>query len=186
LPFAERVYRVLEPRIGRAPKPIATPAAQAVSDSAAAEPAHAGELGAGGRWTAWCLVSIITLIGNWIAFKTQPLAALPASAILLAIVVIGYALYQLTRKKVPAVCWVSLVAMRASYPSFPFADDIKSLTTPLNFLAMITPILAFAGLSLAKDLPAFRRLGWRIIMTSFLASAGSFIGASLIAEVLIP
>jgi hypothetical protein len=50
---------------------------------------------------------------------------------------------------------------------------------------MITPILAFAGLSVAKDLPAFRRLGWRIIVTSFLASAGSFIGASLIAELLI-
>jgi hypothetical protein len=185
LPFAEWVYRLLEPRIGRAPKPIATPAAQAVGVTATAEAEHAAELGTGGRWAAWGIVSVITLIGNWIAFKTQPLAALPASAIMLAIVAIGYALYQLTRKKVPAVCWVSLVAMIVSYPSFPFAGNIKSLTTPLNFLAMITPILAFAGLSVAKDLPAFRRLGWRIIVTSFLASAGSFIGASLIAELLI-
>jgi len=50
-------------------------------------------------------------------------------------------------------------------------------------LALITPILAYAGLSLAKDLPAFRRLGWPIIVTSFMANAGTFIGATMIAEI---
>ena len=39
-----------------------------------------------------------------------------------------------------------------------------------------------AGLSVAKDVPAFRRLGWRIVVVSFMANAGTFLGAALIAQ----
>jgi hypothetical protein len=47
---------------------------------------------------------------------------------------------------------------------------------------LTTPILAFAGLSIAKDVPAFRRLGWRIVVASLSASAGTFIAATVIAQ----
>jgi hypothetical protein len=43
-------------------------------------------------------------------------------------------------------------------------------------------MLTFAGLSIAKDLPAFRKLGWRIVVVSFVANLGTFIGAAIIAE----
>jgi len=43
-------------------------------------------------------------------------------------------------------------------------------------------MLAFAGLSIAKDIPAFRRLGWRIVVVSLTAGFGTFIGAVCIAE----
>jgi len=49
-------------------------------------------------------------------------------------------------------------------------------------MALTTPILAYAGLSLAKDIPAFRRLGWRIVVTSLLASTGTFLFAAIIAQ----
>ena len=49
-------------------------------------------------------------------------------------------------------------------------------------MALITPMLAFAGLSIAKDIPAFRRLGWRIVVVSLTAGFGTFIGAVFIAE----
>ncbi|MGO8912928.1 MAG: hypothetical protein ACLQDM_26890 [Bradyrhizobium sp.] len=45
-----------------------------------------------------------------------------------------------------------------------------------------TPMLAFAGLTIAKDVPAFRRLGWPILVTSLLANAGTFLGATTIAR----
>jgi hypothetical protein len=34
----------------------------------------------------------------------------------------------------------------------------------------------------AKDLPLFRKLGWRIVVVSLTATAGTFIGATLISE----
>jgi hypothetical protein len=56
------------------------------------------------------------------------------------------------------------------------------LTAKINFLGLITTMLTFAGLSIAKDIPAFRRLGWRIVVVSFAANAGTFLGATLIAQ----
>ena len=41
---------------------------------------------------------------------------------------------------------------------------------------------AFAGLSIVKDVPAFRRLGWPIVVASLMANAGTFLGATVIAE----
>ena len=82
----------------------------------------------------------------------------------------------------PAVIWVSLIGMLMTYPSMPYAADLASLTGKINFLALATPILAFAGLSIAKDVPAFRRLGWRIVVVSLMANAGTFLGAALIAQ----
>jgi len=43
---------------------------------------------------------------------------------------------------------------------------------------------AFAGLSIAKDVPALRRLGRPIVVTSLMANAGTFLGATVIAEYL--
>jgi disulfide bond formation protein DsbB len=91
-------------------------------------------------------------------------------------------LYRVTGRKLPAVVWVSLVGMLCTDPGFPGATSMAAMTGKINFLALATPILAFAGLSIAKDVPAFRRLGWRIVVVSFLANAGTFIGATLIAQ----
>ncbi len=43
-------------------------------------------------------------------------------------------------------------------------------------------MLAIAGFSVAKDLPVFRQLGWRIVVVSLTAAAGTFVGATLISE----
>jgi hypothetical protein len=43
-------------------------------------------------------------------------------------------------------------------------------------------MLAFAGLSIAKDVPVFRSLGWRIVLVSLMANAGTFLGATIIAQ----
>ncbi|MFX7849551.1 DUF3100 domain-containing protein, partial [Acinetobacter baumannii] len=80
-------------------------------------------------------------------------------------------------------CWVSIVAMALTSPLCPWAAQLVALTGKINFLSVTPVMLTFAGLSLAKDIPAFRRLGWRIVLVSFAANAGTFIGATLVAEI---
>jgi len=182
LPFTAWAYRKLEPLIGR------TTSASLASDAAGAAAAvpHDAEQAPGAfeMLMLWVLVGALSLAGNWITYKTVPDASVIAGmGIIIGVVAVGYGLYRATQRKIVAVLWVSLIGMLLTYPGFPLAPTVVALTSKINFLALTTPILAFAGLSLAKEVPAFRRLGWRIVLVSFMANAGTFIGATVVAQI---
>ena len=179
LPLAVYAYRILEPIIGRESK-------QSVEAQAAAEAegavVHTPYLGIGMRFACWALVGLMVLIGNRIGFGVPMLEALPGVVLIIIAVMAGDLIYHLARRKLPAVCWISFIAMAMTFPATPYSAEVAALTGKVNFLAMITPMLTFAGLSLAKDVPAFRRLGWRIVVVSLLANAGVFLAAAVIAQ----
>lgn len=184
LPFAAWAYGVLEPVLGKVGLTPRVPAPSADADAREPTPAVATpqEFSIPDRVLAWVVTGVFALVGNWLAYKNAPLDALPGLAIMVAVVAVGYAAYRLTGSRIPAVCWVSLFGMIATYPGVPYAAGIAALTGKINFLALTTPMLAFAGLSIAKDIPAFRRLGWPIVVTSLMANAGTFLGATIIAQ----
>ncbi|CDM57756.1 putative conserved protein [Rhizobium favelukesii] len=72
--------------------------------------------------------------------------------------------------------------MLAIAPFSPTAAFIRLLAAKVTLLPLVTPVLAYAGLSVAKDLPILRNLGWRIVVVSLVANAGTFICGTLIAE----
>jgi hypothetical protein len=186
LPVAVYAYRVLEPMLGRKRKAhvVDDTKMAAVSDASDASEAvvHAPVLGLGMRLASWLLVGAMVLIGNRIGYGVPVLDALPGVLIIIAAVLVGDLVYVGTRRKLPAVCWISFIAMALTFPHTPYAAEVAALTGKVSFLAMITPMLTFAGLSLAKDIPAFRRLGWRIVLVSLLANAGVFLAATMIAQ----
>ena len=178
LPLAVIGYRVMEPIIGRnssaSVSPEAVKAEQTVDQPA---PLNTTAIG-----IAWVLSGALSLVADWIARGSKPLDSVPGMAIILVAVLIGVLLNRATGRKVPAVCWVSFVAMALTSPLCPWAAPIAAMTAKINFLGLITTMLTFAGLSIAKDIPAFRRLGWRIVVVSFAANAGTFLGATMIAQ----
>ncbi|WP_407316220.1 DUF3100 domain-containing protein [Pseudomonas sp. nanlin1] len=178
LPLAVWGYRVLEPLIGRTTKASYSTEGLQASDVSL----DVRELGWAGKVSAWLAAGALALIANYVGYKTLSPAAFAGMAVMIGAAFVGELLCSATRRKIPAVCWVSLVAMFLTSPLCPWAAQISAASGAVNMLAVITPMLAFAGLSIAKDLPAFRRLGWRIVLVSFLANFGTFIGAVLIAE----
>lgn len=182
LPFAIWVYRKLEPVLGRR----ADITAQAGADVAQPADVEPPELSAMLRMLVWGFAGALSLLSNRIAFGTPIMDALPGMALIVLAVAIGDVLYHALRRKVPAVLLVSLVAMAMVFPAMPFAAEISAITGKVSFLALITIMLTFAGLSIAKDIPAFRRLGWRIVVVSLLANAGAFLVAAIIAEIFLP
>ena len=182
LPVAVYAYRVLEPLLGRNRKAVAEEEAKAAAGDADDEVVHGPVLGLGMRLASWILVGAMVLIGNRIGYGTPVLDALPGVVIIILAVLVGDLIYVGTQRKLPAVCWISFIAMALTFPHTPYAAEVAALTGKISFLAMITPMLTFAGLSLAKDIPAFRRLGWRIVVVSLLANAGVFLAATMIAQ----
>ncbi|WP_180736107.1 DUF3100 domain-containing protein [Paraburkholderia sp. PGU19] len=183
LPMALFGYRILEPLIGRTTSASnASEAAEASRPKLGDVQTEAPHLSYGGKVLAWVVTAVFALVCDWMAHGTTPLAGLPGMLIMLLAVVVGDALSTLTGRKIPAVCWVSFAAMYATSPWCPWGAQLADLSARNDFLGVTTPMLAFAGLSIAKDLPAFRRLGWRIVLVSFVANAGTFLGATVVAQ----
>ena len=181
LPFTVWAYNLLEPVVGRTTK--ATINISKPIDAKDHLECAIPRLSNAGHVLAWVLTGAFALVGNWITYKTAPdPAVLGGMALILGVVLAGYGMHFLARSKIPAVVCVSLLGIVATYPDFPMAANVVRLTDKVNFLAFATTILAFAGMSLAKDMPALRRLGWRIVVTSLSANAGTFIAATVVAQ----
>lgn len=181
LPFTIFAYRILEPVLGRIGLKARDTAQSGEAVTMGADNPHKAFHFV--EWIiAWAVTGVIAVIGNSIGFHVPFAEGLPGMAIIFATSLVGYGIYRVGGSFLPMVCWVSVVGMVVTYPAMPYAAEISAMTGKINALAIITPILAYAGLSVAKDVPAFRRLGWPIIVTSLLANAGTFLGATLIAQ----
>lgn len=180
LPACAWLYERLEPVLGRFAKP------RGGNDTRGAT-AGMGSVDMQGlplRDTvlAWALMAIAVSIGNRMAYQVPLLDSLIGLALVIAIVAVVDALKRAV-PRLPLVLALSVVATLVGVPGLlPFADAVVALTGKLNFMAFTTPVLALAGFSVAKDLPIFRQLGWRIVVVSLTATAGTFLGATLVAE----
>ncbi len=180
LPLCSWLYGKLEPVLGRFSKRGAQDAGTgAVSQVSVG---HGGALPLRDTLIAWAVVSGGVLIGNSLTYKVPVLVSLEGLAAVALIALIVEGIKRLV-PRLPMVLVLSVVATVAGIPGlFPFSDALIAITAKLNFLAFTTPVLALAGFSVAKDMPVFRQLGWRIVVVSLTATAGTFLGATVIAE----
>ncbi|MFJ7005972.1 MULTISPECIES: DUF3100 domain-containing protein [Pseudomonas] len=176
LPLANWAYRTFEPIIGR----VSSASIPSDGDFSLSEGERS--LTWSGKFFAWTGITMLALLANYVAFASIPAILYLGLALLIAIAFVGEFLFIITRRKIPVVCWVSIVAMFLTSPANPFAEEVKLVASSVNIITLITPILAFVGLSIAKDLRALKQLGWRLVLVSLLATFGTFIGATLVAE----
>ena len=132
-----------------------------------------------------CIAAILTAIGNIMDGKHVFSESLLGVAVLAGIATIGAVISSLPyANKFPMVFWVSLVGVIISLPGMPGQPWVIEKTSHITFLATTTPVLAYAGLSLGKDLGAFRRLSWRIIPVALAVTAGTLICATVLAQIM--
>lgn len=130
------------------------------------------------------IAALITGVGNAVDGKHTLVESLVGAFIIAALAFGGAILSYLPGlKRFPMVFWVSMVGVIASIPGVPGSEWIVAKTTSLTFLATTTPVLAYAGLSLGKDIPAFRRLSWRIVPVGIAVATGTFLFAAIMAEI---
>ena len=85
--------------------------------------------------------------------------------------------------KLPVIFWVSLIAAGLCSPLFPYDKEMIAMTGKVSIAVISTTVLAFAGLSLGKDIEKFKAISWRIIPVSLAVFSGTFIFASLIGQI---
>ena len=136
-------------------------------------------------------ILLVTGVFSWVANLINIHPDLGASAIgvflLVVLASIGIFISKLPGfHKLPMVFWVSIVAVMVSIPGFPGGDVVISYTKQVSFLALTTPleeILEEQGMTM--DMEAFKALSWRIIPVALAVAAGSFICATVLAEIML-
>ena len=179
LPTTVWLYGKLE--LGHVARVKAGPAA-VKSDLSQAAPALPETMDFGDRLLVYSVCGLFALVGNRLGYNVPFTEALPGVGIIVLLVVLADGLLRVL-PKLPAVSMLSVVAMTADYPgALPYSEQIIAMVGKVNFLPLTTVILAMAGLSILKDLPAFRKLSWKIVVVFLAANASTFLGATIIAE----
>ncbi len=103
--------------------------------------------------------------------------------ILTLITLAGYFLsYVVPAKKISAVLWISIIAIFIASPISPVSDFVVKSVDNISINAIITPILAYAGIIIGKDWGAFKKVGARGIIVSIFVIIGTFLISSLLGD----
>jgi hypothetical protein len=179
LPLCNWLYGKLEPVLGRNALARRAPSTGDLD-------ADAGE-GDGGAGFADSLLAMALMvagivISNGIGYGVAPLQTLPGVAIMVAIVLAGLLLKRIV-PRLPLMLFLAILATLATlHGAWPLADEVTRIINRVQFMSITTTVLALAGFSVARKLPMFRRLGWRIVLVSLTAATGAFIGSATVAE----
>lgn len=126
-----------------------------------------------------------SLIGNWIAVKVDPIKALPGMVILGLISFAGWGLSKIVPAKLPAIVYISALAVILTTPWTPGSEFILKQVNNVNFLALCTPVLAYAGIAIGNDIEQFAKMSWKMVIVAILVFTGTFLGSAIIAQVIL-
>lgn len=133
-------------------------------------------------WISLTTISVAGLVVAAVATKTFSLDMVVTFVLVAALVAAGLGVARLTRGKVPAIIVVMTVGALLTSPISPIAAWLVSVSASVDFLALITVMLTIAGLSLGKDLPMLRSIGWKIIPVGIVSITASFLLSAVVAE----
>lgn len=128
------------------------------------------------------ITALLSLVGNLVGCKISPIEALPGMLILVAIAFLGILLAKVIPGHIPNVAYIVTLGALLTIPGFPLAKEIGALTGKVNFLALTTPILAYAGIFSGKNVGSLKQTGWRIILVAFFVIIGTYLGSAVIAQ----
>ncbi|RHW42823.1 hypothetical protein D1B31_04395 [Neobacillus notoginsengisoli] len=132
------------------------------------------------------IVSLLILLGNWIGYEVMPLAALPGLLVLVGLSLIGLVIHKaLPFKKIPSIAYIGILGFIITIPGMPFQENIVEWTGQVNLLAIATPILAYAGISIGRSWADFAKLGWKTIIIGMCVLLGTYLGSAIIAEIIL-
>jgi len=128
------------------------------------------------------IVGAMSLVGNYVGFKNSIVQSIPGMLILIAMSMAGVSASRLIPGNIPSVAYIVVIGCILTYPSFPGAEVISGFIKNVSFLSLTTPILAYAGISIGKDLDALKKTGWRIVVVAIFVFIGTYLGSAIIAE----
>lgn len=142
--------------------------------------------------------AVFASIANWLYTwrlpnleTVSPAQAVPALILILAICfascLISDLLNLVVKIPVPIILYIALITTILSIPGVggPVAAFMQAELAKVQLLPLCTPILAYAGISVGKDLDTFKTQGLAIIVVALITFFGTYVGSAIIAQIIL-
>lgn len=131
------------------------------------------------------IVGIIALVSNWIGQNIMPLKAIPGILCLMGIALIGMILQQIIPINIPSIAYIGILGLILTIPGMPTAHYIVHWTHNVELMALATPVVAYAGISIGNSWADFAKLGWRTIVVGMVVLMGTYLGSAIVAQIVL-
>ncbi|GGB45615.1 hypothetical protein P7L78_21015 [Tistrella bauzanensis] len=132
------------------------------------------------------VICAIDLVVNAVNHQVGFLHNLTGMVVLYAICMAGLVLTRIMPFYLPSVAWISLVGMAVTLPFVPGSDWVVAQVTAIDFLALTTPTLAYAGFAIAREeIATAKTSGWKLAVVAVMVFFGTYLGSVLIAELML-
>ena len=85
--------------------------------------------------------------------------------------------------KFPILGWVSIFSIAFCLPGMPFSSLIIKSINSVDLLAITTPILTYAGISVVNRMSELKQTSWKILIVAVAVFIGTYIGSATIAQI---
>ncbi len=115
------------------------------------------------------VIGVIILIGQRISVGTSIVTALPGMVMLILAAMAAMIIKDLFPKSIfPAFGFATIIGLLLSMPYSPTSEVFLTNTNNINFMAITTPLLAFAGISVGNKIEALKEMSWKIVIISLI------------------
>ncbi|HBY2624979.1 UNVERIFIED_CONTAM: hypothetical protein C3P01_07385 [Clostridioides difficile] len=132
------------------------------------------------------VIGVIILIGQRISVGTSIVTALPGMVMLILAAMTAMIIKDLFPKSIfPAFGFATIIGLLLSMPHSPTSEVFLTNTNNINFMAITTPLLAFAGISVGNKIEALKEMSWKIVIISLIVFTTIFFACASIAHIVL-
>ncbi len=132
------------------------------------------------------VIGVIILIGQRISVGTSIVTALPGMVMLILAAMAAMIIKDLFPKSIfPAFGFATIIGLLLSTPYSPTSEVFLTNTNNINFMAITTPLLAFAGISVGNKIEALKEMSWKIVIISLIVFTTIFFACASIAHIVL-
>lgn len=132
------------------------------------------------------MVGAMILTGQFISKGVSIFTALPGMLIMIAAAMVAMILKDLFPKSIfPAFGFATIIGLLLSIPGNPISDVFNKQVANINFMAITTPLLAFAGISVGNKIEELKAMSWKIVVISLIVFTTIFFACASIGHVVL-
>lgn len=132
------------------------------------------------------LVGLTILLGQKIGMDTSILKAIPGMLMLVSVAITAMIIKDLFPKSIfPAFGWATILGLLFSMPYSPTSEVFLSNINNVNFMALTTPILAFAGISVGNKIYELKKMSWKVVIIALLIFTFIFFACASISHIVL-